>query len=351
MTLLLGLLIESTALGKEPGELKPIMNFMGSSHTVEFLPDPRLVRDLGKIINLETRKRSTSLEEAIGSRPYFYSADRKQVVTFGKFLVICDLDKKTTTQVNKYKTEFAAFSPDNRWLATYDMRDDFNRPKSLMIWNIERRSVEIALAMGDDSDSPLAFSKDGKFLYYATKDKIREIGSDSWGVTREAPKTLSYSSLWFMESDDRLYAQSRQTGPVEAIDLTQDGFGKITPILDNKIVRNSHRFAAIDKTKVLLFNKDGKLEGEIDTHEKKCQTAALSPDNRYLLTGGDDWRIRIWDANTRIPLAWMSPARHSIQRVWFSSDGKYFAATAAPYHGEFWIWETRDLLNLKNGQK
>ncbi len=337
----------SQASAKDPEEIKPIMTF-GGVHTPRavFLPDPRLFMCRAEVWNLETRKRSVSLEDAIGGRRYVFSADRKYVATLGEFTQLCDLEKKTTTRVNNYKTDYVAISPDSRWLATYDVVDEFDRPRSLVVWNIAKRTVQATLAMGSDGDSPLIFSKNSRFLYYATQNKLREVAAETCKVTRETKKSRLYSDFWFFESDDRLYTSG---GPVEAVDLSKEKFGEITQIIASKqnLVRNRHRFAAVDNAKVLIFDKHGSLEGEFDAHERKCNTVALSDDDKYLLTGGDDWRVRLWDINTRQPLAWMRPARRGISDVAFSADGKHFSVRM----DQLTIWETRDLIGLKNATK
>ncbi len=344
----------SQASAKDTDEIKPKMTFGGvvTSRAV-FLPDPRLFMYGEKVWNLETRKRSVSLEEAIGGKRHIFSSDRKYVATLGEFTQICDLEKKTATRVNNYKTDYVAISPDSRWLATYNMVDEFDRPRSLVVWNIAKRTVQATLAMGSDGDSPLIFSKNSRSLFYATKDKLREVAAETCKVTREAKKSRPYSDLWFFESDDRLYTQSgwstQYSAPIEAIDLSKEKFGEITQIIASKqnLVRNRHRFAAVEDTKVLIFDKNGSVEATIDAHERKCNTVALSPDDKYLLTGGEDWRIRLWDAKTHEPLAWMRPARRGIGDVAFSADGKHFSVRI----DQLTIWETRDLIELKNAMK
>lgn len=355
LALILMLLPMFQASAKDPDEIKPIQTFPETLVRAAFLPDSRLFLYRGEVWNLETHKRSVSLEDAIGNRRYEFSTDRKFVATVGAFTQISDLEKKTVTRVNNYKTDYVAISPDSRWLATYDMVDEFDRPRFLVVWNIMKRSVQATLAMGSDGDSPLIFSKDSRFLYYATKDKLREVSAESCKVTREAKKSRSYAGFCFFESDDRLYAQGASSfggqgnGPVEAINLTEQKFGEITPIISmkNNLVRNRHRFAAVDDSKALVFDKHGTLEATIDAHERKCNTVALSPDDKYLLTGGEDWRIRLWDAKTHEPVAWMRPARRGIGHVAFSSDGKHFSVST----DQLTIWETRDLIGLKNGTK
>ena len=341
------------ASAKDPDEIKPILTFHEVYTRAAFLPDPRLFLYREEVWNLETRKRSVSLEEAIRNKRHLFSSDRKFVATLGNFTQICDLEKKTATRVNSYKTDYVAISPDSRWLATYDMVDEFDRPRFLVVWNIPKRAVQATLPMGSDGDSPLIFSKDSQSLFYATKDKLREVAAETCKVTREAKKSQLYSDLWFFESDDRLYAQiggsTQYSAPIEAIDLSKEKFGEITQILASKqnLVRSRHRFAAVEEVKVLIFDKNGSLEGEFDAHERKCNTVALSDDDKYLLTGGEDWRVRLWDVNTRRPLAWMRPARRGISHVAFSADGKHFSAVS----DQLGIWETRDLIGLRNATK
>ncbi len=349
----------SRVSAKDPDQINPIQTFPETVARAEFLPDPRLFLYRGEIWNLDTRKRSVSLEDAIGKRHYEFSSDRKYVATLGAFTQICDLEKKTATRVNNYKTDYVAISPDSRWLATYDRVDEFDHPRSLVVWNINKRTVQAALAMGSDGDSPLVFSKDSRLLYYATKDKLREVAVESGQVTREAKKSRAYTYLWFFESDDRLYAQSGASvgfstqgmyhGPIEAVDLTEQKFGEITPILPNRhnLVRNRHRFAATDDAKVLIYDKNGDLEATIEAHERNCNSVALSLDDKYLLTGGGDWRVRLWDAKTHEPVAWMRPSRRAVTDVAFSSDGKHFSVSS----DKLTIWETRDLIGLKNAAK
>lgn len=333
---------------KEPEEAKPIMTFTNriGPRPGKFLPDARLYMYDGAVWNIETRKRSYSLEDAIGSRRYEFSQDKKYVATLDKFTALWDLEKRTATRINNYKTDYVEISPDSCWLATYDMTEEFDHPRFLKLWNIKKKSVHGTIPLGRDGESPLIFSKDSRFLYYATSNALREVSVEDCTISREVKKSRPYLDFWFLDSSDRLYANctSGEGTFVESITLADDDFGKITPVLTApaRVVRHGNRMAVTGGTKVSIYDRNGKLDQEIEAHEKKCNSVAFSPDDKYLLTGGADWRVRLWDAKTLKSIVWMRPARTAITHVAFSADGKHFAICADTTT----VWELRDLLEL-----
>jgi WD40 repeat protein len=75
-------------------------------------------------------------------------------------------------------------------------------------------------------------------------------------------------------------------------------------------------------------------------HGRPVQTAALSPDDKTLLTGAADGNARLWDLSTSqltgLPLRQGAP----VVATAFSTDGKYFL-TAAANHAALWETATR----------
>jgi len=58
------------------------------------------------------------------------------------------------------------------------------------------------------------------------------------------------------------------------------------------------------------------------------QHAAISPDGRRVVTGGDDRRVVIWDAATGVQIAELEDHERGIEHVEFSADGRWFLTAA-----------------------
>ncbi len=84
-------------------------------------------------------------------------------------------------------------------------------------------------------------------------------------------------------------------------------------------------------------------------HQESINAMALSPNEKYLLTGGGDRLLKIWDIKTGKELKTIKGHEREIEAVNFSSDGKYFISASDDNRViKIWITESGRLIrNIK----
>ncbi|HAZ48040.1 MAG TPA: WD40 repeat domain-containing protein [Cyanobacteria bacterium UBA11369] len=91
----------------------------------------------------------------------------------------------------------------------------------------------------------------------------------------------------------------------------------------------------------------GELEHTLYGHQGEIRAIALSPDAKFLATGGDDRCIKIWDISSGklilniSPLLMWGTHKESIIRLAFSPDGKTLVSSDVSRSIKLWNWQNR----------
>lgn len=85
----------------------------------------------------------------------------------------------------------------------------------------------------------------------------------------------------------------------------------------------------------------------INAHQNSIFTISFSPDGRYLLSGGRDARLNIWDCENQFQL-FESIAAHmyAINNIQFSGSGRYFATCSMDKTIKIWDGQEFKLLKV-----
>jgi WD40 repeat protein/Flp pilus assembly protein TadD/tRNA A-37 threonylcarbamoyl transferase component Bud32 len=129
---------------------------------------------------------------------------------------------------------------------------------------------------------------------------------------------------------------------------------------EQSLVRMDSVIPAIEGTSLYSFSADGKkiltqLPDKVSlqvrdaatghliagpmTHER-LTTAVLSPDGKKLLSGGQDYTARLWDATTGRPIGTPMKHQHIVSSVAFSSDGRKVLTGSHDQTARVWDVET-----------
>lgn len=92
--------------------------------------------------------------------------------------------------------------------------------------------------------------------------------------------------------------------------------------------------------------EDFKLIKEFQAHQNSVFTLRYTPDNRFLISGSRDARLKAWDSESNYQQAGEIVAHlFAINHICFSPEGKYFAT--ASMDKSIKLWDTRELKLLK----
>lgn len=176
----------------------------------------------------------------------------------------------------------AAFSPDNKYLATGLSN---NR---VIIWDIKSWNPVITLEKNENDVTAVAFSSDGKFL--ASGDSQKKIYV--WS-------TSNWSKVGYVKAKDK----------VNALQFSKD---------NTKLA-----VAAENKNGLIYDIKEDDLLLKLKGHDDDVTSISFSPDQNMLITASKDNRVMIWDAVTGKNISKIFNHKDSIYDMILSDNGKY----------------------------
>jgi WD40 repeat protein len=170
----------------------------------------------------------------------------------------------------------------------------------------------------------LAFSPDGSYLFSGGQDTTVRV--------------------WNLGSGREMHTLSGHTGAVYGISVLPVG-SKLVSIADKDLAIRIWDY------------EQGALVSALAPNSVRVTTIAVSPDNRYIITGGDDGKVRIWDIDNGVILSVLDHPG-PIYSITISPDGQHLVVGAkrlptSPNPGVIWVWdfELGKLLHTLSGHK
>ncbi len=97
----------------------------------------------------------------------------------------------------------------------------------------------------------------------------------------------------------------------------------------------------------ILSLRDYELKHEIKAHANSVFTLSYTPDQKFLLSGSRDAKLKVWDVKSHYSLANEVAAHlYAINHLAFSPDGKYFATASMDKSIKIWSTESMQLLKV-----
>ncbi|WNZ27620.1 hypothetical protein HJG54_32715 [Leptolyngbya sp. NK1-12] len=88
----------------------------------------------------------------------------------------------------------------------------------------------------------------------------------------------------------------------------------------------------------------GKCFRQWQAHNSQIWSIAFSTDGRWLVSGGDDRIVRLWDVNTGKPVSVFEGHQNVIHTVVFNADNTLIASSSADETIKIWDVQTGECL-------
>ncbi len=283
-----------------------------------------------KVWNIESKKPILNLEEEKNINSAGFTNDNKFIIVdiFIRADKLIDLTtKKTIREYTKpyskgsYNSESINIAPDNKSFAMGHHIDiykiDIETGKLLTkikgyddylnwVGGREKRKYDGHLS----SITETCLSSDGRFIYSASTDHTIRMWDYQTGKSVKTFRSYSPKIEQVAVSSDG-----------NSIALACDQILRLWDLSSLNIVR--------------LF------KGHSGSHDI-VRAVAISPDNNYLLSAGDDEKIKYWDINTGIEKFSINKAHDFwITNIKFSSDGRYAYSGANDIYAVVKKWDLR----------
>ena len=249
--------------------------------------------------------------------------------------------------------ERSLFSADGKWFLTTGHLDGVKPPKALFVFDLEKRKLARTIPLGQASQVGLALLPDDQRVLVAT-DKLRLIDFLAEKTLWERPlrkSSIDVKWFWCDPQGTSIFVWSGRFGVNDNVEISfieNDSPPQV--ILTAPTLRRV--VSAPDGTAVLAIESQGLLlrrvlpdepVESIPAHEGDASALAMSLDGKSIFTGGEDWRLRIWNAETLEPESYIRPARAAIRRLEVSPNGKYLAGVVG---SDTYIWTMTSLQSL-----
>ena len=250
---------------------------------------------------------------------------------------------------------FVAFSPDGSLLASID-----NADRSVHLWDVQRRELVDKLP-NQGSRTKIAFSPDGKLIALEGaldtislwdvqgQEQVATIQLDEdHGSLRKLifnPDGKTFASwgqdriirIWDVDTRKQIGFIDGYTRGIDTVFLNPEG----TSVFAENLIWDVATQKPIESVPgvVRTLSPDGKLivlhnlgiwdvqaQREIVAFRNSNRAAVLSPDGKFLASGGDDKVVLIWDIEQKKLVMWLRGHTRTVWALAFSPGGALLAS-------------------------
>ncbi|EPX72766.1 transcriptional corepressor Tup11 [Schizosaccharomyces octosporus yFS286] len=241
-----------------------------------------------------------------------------------------------------------AFSPDGKYLVTG------TEDRQIKLWDLATQKVRFLFSGHEQDIYSLDFSHNGRFIVSGSGDHTARLWDVETGqcilkleiengVTAIAiSPNDQYIAVGSLDQIIRVWSVSGTL--VERLEGHKESVYSIAFSPDSKILVSG----SLDKTikvwelqfpqsvGLSAIKPDGVCKATYHGHSDFVLSVAVSPDNRWALSGSKDRSIQFWDLQTGQSYLTCQGHKNSVISVSFSPDGKQFASGSGDLRARIW---------------
>ena len=296
-----------------------------------------------KIMEYDTEQIIAILKGNVkGVDSFCISLNRKYILTssYSQEIQIWDFNKgnllyEIDPDSNYGGTRPIILTDDEKYLITT------HKNRKIKIIDIETQEIIRTLKGHEEFITSLILTIDNKYIISSSRDKFIKIWDFSSGnLVREI-------------TDDRFYDAKMKLSPDGSLIFFPHYFGFVVVDLDKlKIISEPKRrnystesscFTISPNGKYMINNlniwdiKTGDLLFKLTGHTDRVNSLAVSNDSRYLLSGSNDWSVKLWELSTGALIRTFTGHKFELTSVAFSHNCKYVISSSND--GKINVWD------------
>jgi WD40 repeat protein/serine/threonine protein kinase len=321
-----------------------------SGRAAAFSPDGRFVATGADDIVLWDAKTLTN----IGRLEYpsivwnvAFSPDSKWLIsTHGDgAILIWDVEaRKRIANLNEHSEPVrgVAFSPDGKLIASA------GEDRAVIIWNAESGRKEAVLLGPPSRLTAVAFASDGKHIAAAEFNHALNLWDRSQPRKQLTINIGSASYCVAISPDGRSIATTdgvySSTDNHQLVDFEKEITGR--QVYGVAFSSDGRWLACVSPFRLIALFDTGnwKLRDKVEGSDTRLVTVSFSRDNKHLVTGDDDGRVRLWEIEPLREIALLGRHTSRVKSVAFSPDGSEVASAGDDRQINLWDVSRRRLI-------
>lgn len=220
----------------------------------------------------------------------------------------------------------------------------------VVLWNLKSPDEGEVIARVDGSIYAMAYDPDNEILFIGENHegihkidlkKQKEVGSLQLGNHQIFDLKINEGKLWVSLESGEIVQLSTSLQVLNRKKIVSERARNMDFLKDTLAVGCS------DNTLKILNKENLEIAQELKAHKNSVFVAKYHPSGKYLISGGRDAQLHVWDSEVNYLLRESLAAHlYTINHLVFNSDGKYFVTCSMDKSIKLWNAHNFKLLKV-----